>query len=55
MEKSGSELLPRGEIDAYVNRVNIEKCGGYDGWRIPTTDELMSLIEPERQSNGLYL
>ena len=54
-QKSGSELLPRREIDAYVNQLNEVKYGGYGGWRLPTTEELISLIEPEKQSNGLYL
>lgn len=54
-QKSGSELISRREIDAYVNQLNEEKYGGHDGWRLPTTDELISLIEPEMQSNELYL
>jgi serine/threonine-protein kinase len=54
-QKSGSDLVSIYEIDSYIIKLNDEKYGGYTGWRLPTTEELLSLIEPEKQSNGLFI
>lgn len=55
-EKSGSdEQLTYQQAQAYVEKLNHERFGGYENWRLPTVDELISLLEPEKQSNGLYI
>ncbi len=54
-QKSGSDTyMTYPEVQAYIEQLNSSRFAGYSSWRLPTIAELMSLLEPERQSNGLY-
>jgi hypothetical protein len=39
------------EANDYVKKLNNEKFGGYNNWRLPTLEEAMSLIEVNKHSN----
>lgn len=55
-QKSGSDKpLTYKAAQAYVERLNRMRFAGYASWRLPTVEELMSLLEPEKQPNGLYI
>lgn len=53
-QKSGSDyLLTHEEAQSYIKKLNGQRFAGYEDWRLPTIEELTSLLEPEKQT--LYI
>ncbi len=55
-QQSGS-MYPRTWHQAhdYIGRLNTEQFGGHQRWRLPTTDELVTLLKPSRQGRSLCI
>jgi len=55
-EQSGSEKgLCLKDVPAYVKEMNIKKLGGFKDWRLPTMEELLSLMEIGANKWGLHI
>jgi hypothetical protein len=55
-EKGGSSTAMRyWSAKRYVSRLNKENFSGYQDWRIPTTEELASLLERDLNNRGLHI
>lgn len=42
-------------IEEWAARLNLERLGGYDDWRLPTLEEAMSLMSRNIRVGGLYV
>jgi len=55
-QKGGSDKeMSQKKSKDYITILNRTKFGGYTNWRLPTLVELVSLLEKEVSSNGLYI
>ncbi len=55
-EKGGSlSGLDYRKAKKYVAQLNEEKFLGQKDWRMPTIEELISLMEPDKNENGLHV
>jgi len=55
-QKAGSQRpMTWNEARIYVNRLNRENFGGHGSWRMPTTEELGTLIEGSWQEERLFI
>ena len=54
-QQSGSdERMEFKHANKYINELNEKDFAGFNDWRLPTLEETMSLVEPDRKS-GLYI
>jgi hypothetical protein len=53
--RQGYDIANIQRVRKYVEDLNQLKFGGYSDWRLPTIDEAMSLMESERNIEGLHL
>ncbi len=53
-QHSGSDNLNYGDFNRYIETLNAKKFAGFNDWRLPTLEEAMSLMEPEKKEH-LYI
>lgn len=55
-QKNGSaNLLKFSEVPGYIDDLNRREFGGHRDWRLPTLEEAMSLVEPQRLTGDLHI
>lgn len=55
-QQSGfDKFLTFEEAEKYIVQINHENFAGHNDWRLPTLEEAMSLMEPARNEDGLYI
>jgi hypothetical protein len=55
-QRGGSEkYLYLNQVQSYIDSLNQIKFAGFDGWRLPTLEEAMSLMERNKNKAGLYI
>jgi len=54
-QAGSSESMRYKAAQQYVKRLNSDNFTGYNDWRLPTADELTSLITQTKQNGGLYI
>lgn len=55
-QQSGSkENMRFKDAKEYIKALNHEKFAGYNDWCLPTLEEAMSLMEPEKKNGDLYI
>lgn len=53
--RQNMKLQMRLAIEEWAARLNLERLGGYDDWRLPTLEEAMSLMSRNIGVGGLYI
>jgi len=54
-QKNSSHHMEGSDVQVYVDTLNRKRFLGFTDWRLPTIEELASLIESKKSSEGLYM
>jgi TolB-like protein len=49
------KVLDINAMKGYIEELNRKQFAGYSDWRLPTTEEMASLLHPRHQQNDLYI
>lgn len=51
----GCDITSIHKVRGYLDGLNRQKFAGHDDWRLPTLDEALALMKPEKNTKGLHL
>ncbi len=54
-QSGSSERLTFAKGQEYIQELNDQSFAGYNDWRLPTLEEAMSLMEPTRNKDSLFI
>ena len=54
-QRQGIDIGSLRLVQKEIERLNKEKFAGFSDWRLPSMEEALSLLEPVRNSKGIYL
>lgn len=54
-QRGGCDITTYRHVNAYIEQLNREKFAGFDDWRLPTLEEGLALLGPERNDKGLLI
>lgn len=54
-QRAGSEQVAYRGIKNWLYQLNSQSFANYKDWRLPTLEEALTLLEPQKQEQGLFL
>jgi len=54
-QSGSSEGKTFADAEVYIQQINDENYGGFSNWRLPTLEEAMSLMQPKKSEDGLFI
>jgi len=54
-QQSGSMRAPPDQVDRYLEQLNRQRYAGFADWRLPTIEELLSLVEATGDNKGVFV
>jgi hypothetical protein len=54
-QRGGCDITTIRNVQKYVQGLNRERFAGFADWRLPTMEEALSLVRPQRNEKGLHL
>lgn len=54
-QRGGCDITTIRQVQSYVQELNRKNFAGFNDWRLPTMEEALSLMEPEKNAKGLHV
>ena len=54
-QRAGSDISSVRQLQRWLQEINQKKVSGYDGWRLPTIEEALSLVGRGKGKHGSYI